>query len=228
MLVRCQSSIDGCDDTSPFICEHYLRAKEAVSPHLQPYYNQYAAPYVDVARPYYDAVNNRLLIPTRAYAMHYGAPWARKGQHYAWSQWELNGQPRLAQLQTLARRNYDQHVAPHLARVGDAVEPYYQIARTNSLQLFYEYVLPSYNLVRPHAARGYIAVFDFAVKRALPATHWAWEKSNVFLETTVWPQLRLVYVENVEPQLVRIGERLGRYKNEAKSKVLPKQPSNVA
>ncbi|KAM4057328.1 transcription factor hoxa13 [Hirsutella rhossiliensis] len=227
VLFRCPSSIDACDDKSPFICEHYFRAKDAVSPHLQPYYDQYAAPYVNVARPYYDAVNTRVLTPTRAYAVHYGAPWVQRGQDYAWSQWQLNGQPRLARMQTVVKDKYDQSVAPHLAKVGETVEPYYQIARTNSLQLFYEHLLPGYELVRPYAARSYHVASDFAVNTALPITHWAWDRSNVFLETTVWPQLRLVYVENVEPQLVRIGERLGRYKNKAKSKVLPRQPSKA-
>lgn len=222
VFFRCPSSIDGCDDNSPFVCEHYFRAKDAVSPHLQPYYDHYAAPYVEVARPYYDAVNSRVLAPTRAYTAHYGAPWVQRGQDYAWSQWELNGQPRLARLQALVKDKYDQSLAPHLTKGRETVEPYYQIARTNSLQILYEYIIPGYEFGRPYAARGYDVASDFTVNKALPAANWAWDMSNAFLETTVWPQLRLVYVENVEPQLVRIGERLGRYKNKAKSKVLPK------
>jgi hypothetical protein len=30
---------------------------------------------------------------------------------------------------------------------------------------------------------------------------------------TAWPKVRVLYGENVEPQLVRIGERLGRYRD---------------
>lgn len=197
-----------------------------MSPHVEPYYDRYAAPYVDVAKPYYDAVNSRVLTPSRVYAVQYGAPWVKKGQDYAWSQWETNGQPQLARLQRVSQAQYDQSIAPHLTKVGDAIGPYYDIARTNSLQLYYEYVLPSYEFVRPYAAQGYDATSDFATGTALPASYWAWNKANHFLDTAVWPQLRVVYVENVEPQLVRIGERLGRYKNQAKTKVLPVQPSS--
>ncbi|POR31387.1 Uncharacterized protein TPAR_08366 [Tolypocladium paradoxum] len=226
VIFRCPSSLEACDETSPFICKHYFRAKNAVSPHVEPYYDQYAAPYVDVAKPYYDAVNSRVLTPSRLYAVQYGAPWVKKGQDYAWSQWETNGQPRLARLQQVSQTHYDQSIAPHLTKAGDVIGPYYDIARTNSLQLFYEYVLPSYEFVRPYAVHGYDAASDFATGTALPAAYWAWNKADHFLDTAVWPQLRVVYVENVEPQLVRIGERLGRYKNQAKTKVLPVRPSS--
>ncbi|KND86538.1 hypothetical protein TOPH_08834 [Tolypocladium ophioglossoides CBS 100239] len=226
VLFRCPSSLEACDETSPFICQHYFRAKNAVSPHVEPYYDQYAAPYVDVAKPYYDAVNSRVLTPSRVYVVQYGAPWVKKGQDYVWSQWEANGQPQLARLRQASQAQYDQSIAPHLTKAGDAIGPYYDIARTNSLQLFYEYALPSYEFVRPYAAQGYDAASGFATGTALPASYWAWNKANNFLDTAVWPQLRAVYVENVEPQLVRIGERLGRYKNQAKTKVLPVRPSS--
>ncbi|KJZ76424.1 hypothetical protein HIM_04153 [Hirsutella minnesotensis 3608] len=225
ILFRCPSSLEACDAQSPYICKHYFRAKDAVSPHLQPYYDRYAAPYVQVASPYYNAVNSRIVVPARTYAAHYGAPWVQKGQDFALSQWQVNGQPRLARLQAVTKSRYDQAVAPHLARAGEAFGPYYEIARTNSLQTYYEFVLPSYNFVRPYAAHSYSVASHFAVDTALPVANWAWDRSNAFLENTVWPQLRLVYVGSVEPQLVRIGERLGRYKNKAKSKVMPKPSS---
>lgn len=225
VLFRCPSSLDACDDSSPSICKHYFWAKAAVSPHLQPYYDHYAAPYVDVARPYCDAVNSHVLTPTRVYAVRYGAPLARRAQDYAWSQWEAKGQPRLHRLHAASQARYDRSIAPHLGRTGDAVGPYYEIARTNSFQLFYEYILPSYRFACPYAIQGYGAASDFAANKALPATRWAWNKTTLFLDTTVWPQLRALYVENVEPQLVRIGERLGRYKNKATTKVLSRQSS---
>ncbi|KAJ6443774.1 quercetin 2,3-dioxygenase [Purpureocillium lavendulum] len=228
ILFRCPSSLEACDESSPFICKHYFRAKHAVSPHVQPYYDRYAAPYVDVAKPYYDTVNSRVLTPTRAYAVQYSAPWVKKGQDFAWAQWETNGQPQLARIQELAQARYDQSVAPHLTKAGEAVGPYYDIAKTNGLQLYYEYVLPSYEFVQPYAAQGYDAASDFTTDTALPAAYWAWNKTNVFLDTTVWPQLRVLYVDNVEPQLVRIGERLGRYKNQTKSRILPEKANSAS
>ncbi|RCI15338.1 hypothetical protein L249_6735 [Ophiocordyceps polyrhachis-furcata BCC 54312] len=228
LLFRCPPSLEACDETSPYICKNYFLAKNVVAPRIQPYYHRYAAPYVHIAKPYYDALDGHVLTPTRTYALHFGAPWINRARGYTWSQWEIKGQPRLAQLQALSAAYYDRSIAPHLAQAGRIVEPYYGTARSNLLQLYYEYAIPSYELVHPHAVRGYSVARQFASNTALPATYWVWNKGNVFLETAVWPQLRSLYVENVEPQLVRIGERLGRYKNKAQSKVLHQQPSSTS
>ncbi|KAF4580800.1 transcription factor hoxa13 [Ophiocordyceps camponoti-floridani] len=225
VLFRCPSSLEACDETSPLICSHYFRAKATVAPRLQPYYERYASSYVHVVKPYYQAVDSHILTPTRVYAVRYGAPWVNKARARAWSQWEVNGQPRLTQLQDLTAARYDQSIAPHVARAGRAVKPYYRIARANLLQLYYKYAMPGYEFIHPHAARSYAVARNFTSNKALPATFWIWNKGNLFLETAVWPQLRLLYKENVEPQLVRIGERLGRYKNKAQSKVLQQSGS---
>jgi hypothetical protein len=61
---------------------------------------------------------------------------------------------------------------------------------------------------------------DFAFNTAIPYSQWAWTTTTVFLDRTVWPKLRILYGENVEPQLVRIGERLGRYRDGKKLKAV--------
>ncbi|KAK2601976.1 hypothetical protein QQS21_004489 [Conoideocrella luteorostrata] len=223
ILLRCPTSLEACDENSPFICKPYFRVKNAVIPRVQPYFDQYAAPYVDVAKPYYDTLNIHVLAPTRQYAVLYGTPLVNKGQDLARNQWELNGQPQLLRLQTLTKTHYDKSIAPHLAKAGEFVGPYYDLAQKQSTKAYSGYVLPGYELARPYAMRGYNVAADFTTTKALPATHWAWGKANAFLDTAVWPQLRVVYLENVEPQLVRIGERLARYrtKSKATSKVTP-------
>ncbi|KAG8416397.1 hypothetical protein J3458_006986 [Metarhizium acridum] len=230
ILLRCPTSFEACDEASPFICRPYFHVRNAVKPHVQPYFDQYAAPYVDVAKPYYDTLNNRVLTPTRRYAVLYGTPWANKGYGIARAQWEINGQPRLVRLQTLTKAHYEKSIAPHLTKAEEAVGPYYNALRKHSMQAYNGYVLPAYEFVRPYLLRGYDAAADFTTTKALPATYWAWGKANAFLDTAVWPQLRVVYVENVEPQLVRIGERLARYKtksnttNKASSDEAPVKP----
>ena len=218
ILFRCPPTLDACNETSPFICKYYFQAKDVVSPHVQPYYDQYAAPYVDIAQPYYDTLNTKVLVPTRSYAVKYGAPWVNKARNYGLEKWEEIGQPRVQELRDLAQSRYDQSVAPYLAQAGDAVGPYYDIAKSNSLELFHDFLLPSYVVVQPYAAQAYEIASDFTTGTALPTARWAWNKTNAFLDTAVWPQLRIVYLENVEPQLVRIGERLGRYKTKVRSK----------
>ncbi|KHN97102.1 uncharacterized protein MAM_05211 [Metarhizium album ARSEF 1941] len=180
IFFRCPTSLDSCDETTPSICKPYFQVKNAVTPHVQPYFDQYAAPYVYVVKPYYDTLHSRVLAPTRQYVVYYGTPWTSKGYDLARAQWEMNGQPQLARLQTLTKG--------------------------------------------PYAIRGYDMAAKFTTAKALPATYWAWGKANAFLDTAVWPQLRVVYVENVEPQLVRIGARLARYKT--KSNITNKAPSD--
>ncbi|KAH7170116.1 hypothetical protein EDB81DRAFT_153153 [Dactylonectria macrodidyma] len=220
ILFRCPSSQENCDENSPFICGPYYQVKNAVSPHLQPYYDEYAAPYVETARPYYDTVDSKIWKPTRAYAIRYGAPWVEKAQEHAWAQWQKNGQPQLAKYQGLAQEKYDESVAPYVGQATDTVGPYYDIARTNALQLYYEFVLPGYKFVHPYFIKGYDATAEFTTNTALPTAYWTWNKSYAFLDAKIWPHLRVVYTENVEPQLVRIGERLGRFKARDKVKVL--------
>ncbi|RGP75478.1 hypothetical protein FSPOR_586 [Fusarium sporotrichioides] len=217
VLFRCPSSLEECDETSPSICKPYFQIKNTVQPQVQPYYDHYAAPYVELARPYYDTVDSKVWQPTRAYAVQYGAPWAEKARAHTLAQWEKNGQPQLVKYQTLARTHYDQSVGPHVSKAGEKLGPYYDIARTNGLQVYYEYLQPGYAYVHPYAVRGYDAASDFTKTTALPTAYWTYNKTYSFLDSNVWPHIRSVYAQSVEPQLVRIGERLGRYKNKPKS-----------
>ncbi|KAL6804957.1 hypothetical protein GGI42DRAFT_323253 [Trichoderma sp. SZMC 28013] len=226
LLFRCPSTLEECDQDSPFICKPYFQAKAAVAPYTLPYYDQYVAPYVDFAWPYYQTVDSTVLTPARAYAVQYGGPWVEKGQEQVWAQWEKHGQPQVAQLRALSQKQYEETIAPYLESAGEVFGPYYEIGHTNSLRLYYQVLLPSYELVQPYAHQGYNAASSFTTGTALPAAQWVWGKTNAFLNKAVWPQVRMVYVENVEPQLVRIGERLERYKNRAKTRVLPEVTSS--
>lgn len=216
VLFRCPSTLDLCDENSPFLCKYYFQAKHVVAPHLQPYYNKYAAPYVEVAQPYYDTVNNKVITPASAYAVQYGGPYVEQARDFGYAQWEQNGQPQLVKLQTLAQANYDKTVAPYLEQAGDALGPYYEVAKSRGSEVYDQYLQPAYTFIQPYALQGYDVASDFTTTTALPTAYWAWGKTYAFLDTAVWPQVRIVYLENVEPQLVRIGERLGRYKNKVK------------
>lgn len=60
----------------------------------------------------------------------------------------------------------------------------------------------------------------------MPSLAWAWDKTYIFLDGTILPQIRIIYAENVEPQLAKIGKRLGRYSSGKKS--VPKSVSEGA
>ncbi|KAL7627224.1 hypothetical protein AAE478_004000 [Parahypoxylon ruwenzoriense] len=217
LVFRCPSTLDDCTDETPKLCKPFFRIKAAVLPHVAPYYDAYAAPYVDVAKPYYNTVDQVLITPTRTYAVKYGGPRFAQAQAISRAKWEKNVQPQLSKYQTIVKAKYNQLVAPHIESVSAAVSPYYEIARTNALQTYHDFLLPAYVFAQPYAAQGYDVTYSFTTKTAVPSTIWAWNKAYAFLDSTVWPHLRDVYVMKVEPQLVRIGERLGRY-NEKKVK----------
>ncbi|KAI0594599.1 hypothetical protein F4775DRAFT_426429 [Biscogniauxia sp. FL1348] len=212
ILFRCPPTLEACTESSPRICKPYFHLKEAVSPHLTPYYDTYASPYVELAKPYYQVVDRTLITPGRTYAVKFGGPRVAQAQSFGQAQWEKNIQPQMVKYQALAKEQYDQIVAPHVQKASDAIAPYYTIARANALQTYHDFVLPSYLFVEPYAAQGYEVAYAFTTNTAIPTTIWAWKETYSFLDSTVWPHLRDVYLLKVEPQLVRIGERLGRYK----------------
>ncbi|KAJ4290038.1 hypothetical protein N0V88_006841 [Collariella sp. IMI 366227] len=206
ILFRCPSSLDACDENAPRICKPYFQLKHAVTPHVEPYYDTYAAPYVDLVRPYYDTVDRT-----------YGGPRVLQAQAFSKAQWEKSVQPQVEKYQGLARARYDEKLAPHIDRVSTSFAPYYEIARTNTLQAYHGMLLPTYHYVQPHLHHGYQATSAFTSSTVVPVFVWTWNKTYTFLDDTLGPQIRAVYVENVEPQLTKIGKRLGRYSTGKKS-----------
>ncbi|KAI1632546.1 hypothetical protein F4809DRAFT_645332 [Biscogniauxia mediterranea] len=219
ILFRCPPTLEACTESSPRICKPYFHLKEAVSPHLAPYYDTYASPYVELAKPYYQVVDRSLITPGRTYAVKFGGPRVAQVQSFSQAQWEKNIQPQMVKYQALAKEQYDRTVAPYVRKASEAIAPYYTIARTNAMQTYHDFVLPSYLFVEPYAAQGYEVAYAFTTKTAIPTTIWAWKRTYSFLDSTVWPHLRDVYLLKVEPQLVRIGERLGRYKGKQSKSV---------
>jgi hypothetical protein len=173
---------------------------------------------VDAARPYYDTLDKRFITPVTALGTKYAAPRFSQAQAYGQAQWEKNLQPQVLKYQGVAKERYDQTLAPYLEKGTTALEPYYDIAKTSALQTYYGHILPTYTAVQPYALKGYGVTSDFAQNTAIPYSKWAWTTAGVFLDRTVFPKLRILYGENVEPQLVRIGERLGRYRDGKKLK----------
>lgn len=217
ILFRCPSNLEACDQDSPLICKPYFQVKQAATPHVEPYYDAYAAPYVDLVKPYYNTLDRTVISPGLGYAAKHGAPQLSRAQAYGQAQWEENIHPQLLKYRSLVNSKYDENLAPHVNTVSTAVGPYYDIARTNALQTYHELLLPSYKYLQPHAETGYRVASSFARDTAVPSAIWAWNKTYFVLDGIVWPQIRSLYVENVEPQLHKIGQRLGRYNGRSSS-----------
>ncbi|EAQ91737.1 hypothetical protein CHGG_03672 [Chaetomium globosum CBS 148.51] len=225
ILFRCPATLEACDDTSPRICKPYFQLKHALVPRVEPYYDTYAAPYVELVRPYYNTVDQTVITPTWSYAKQYGGPRVQQIQALGTAQWKKSVQPQIEKYQGLARAQYNEKLGPHIDRVSDAFGPYYDIARTNTLQTYHELLVPTYLYLQPHLHEGYRAASAFTGDTVVPVFVWTWNKTYAFLDGTVGPQIRAVYVENVEPQLVKIGKRLGRYSTTGKKSV-PKPPTD--
>ena len=213
ILFRCPSTLDECDDASPVLCKAYFNTRDVVVPHLEPYYDTYAAPYVDKARPYVDTVSTRVVAPTRVVLERYAAPRLQQAKEFAQAHWATTGQPQVDKARERVTQNYAQNVAPHVERLTEALGPYREAAQTSAMETYHDVILPSYEYVKPYAVSAYDIGCTVTTETVVPSVVYAFNKTYVFLDGNVWPHLRAVYVQSVEPQLVRIGERLGRYKD---------------
>ena len=213
-------------DESPLPCKPYIQARDVLAPHFQPYYDTYAASYVDAARPYLTPAAN---FANEKYHIH-GAPLVEKSVSYGQDQWEKTIQPQILSAANGAKQQYDTLLAPHVDRVNAATQPYYGLAKDNLLQTFYTHLLPTYTATLPYAEYAYAVGSDFAVQTGIPYARWASSTVAIFVNRTIWPRVRVLYGENVEPQLVRIVERLGRYRDGKKLKAVVKEvnDSNVS
>jgi hypothetical protein len=213
VIFRCPSTIEECDDDSPTICNAYLHAKSAVVPYVKPYFDEYAAPYVEKASPYTAAISENVVQPTRTFVVHHGAPRLAQAQAYAQAQWLKSGKPQVDRLQAETRERYQTTLGPHVERASEIISPYLDVAATSALQTYYEFIVPTYDLAKPYVVQTYDAACMFTTEIAIPSVSWTFNRTYMFLDDNVLPHIRAVYAENVEPQLIRIGERLGRYKS---------------
>jgi hypothetical protein len=218
VLFRCPSGFVDLNEDSPKICRPYLNLKSYTSPYIQPYYDSYIAPNVDVIRPYAEEFNSRVYTPSAALVKQtydtYGGPRVIQAQNYTQVEWERTVRPRVEALRLRAKARYATSLAPHINKVSDAARPYYDNFQHSLLDIYYTSILPAYDVVIPYVEQGYEHGRKFTVDLALPYALWASDSTFTFLQRQLWPQVRILYGENVEPQLMRISERLGRYKDE--------------
>ncbi|KAL8661418.1 MAG: hypothetical protein Q9202_005600 [Teloschistes flavicans] len=236
-LFRCPSAVTDVTSESPKVCHPYLTARTYIDPYVQPYYAQYAAPYVDAARPYTEKFEQKIYTPSiklgkQSYDQ-YGAPRVRQANEYGQLHWKQSIRPRIDDLQAQSRGHYDTYLASHVDKAWAAGEFYYSTGRENVLHIHESHIRPAYAITRPYVDNTYSAAQDFALTTGMPYAKSAWISTVALFDRTIWPQIRIVYGKNIEPQLVRIGERLGRYRDGRKLKAavreaeLSAEPSTV-
>ncbi|KAL3444881.1 hypothetical protein BJX65DRAFT_166126 [Aspergillus insuetus] len=213
---RCPSHESDLTESSPRICKPYLTAKSYVEPHVAPYYNAHAAPYVDAARPYVRVLNEKVYTPASNIAKQgyeaYGAPALDRAQVYGQQQWDANVVPHIQTAKTKANDWYEVQVAPHVQQVTNTVSPYYQKVYGAYWTTLDGYVLPFVATYRPFIGKTYASGQEILTTTVLPYAHSTWYHTVYFVNNSVWPKISNLYSENVEPQLVKIGQRLASYR----------------
>ncbi|KAJ5933608.1 hypothetical protein N7454_005937 [Penicillium verhagenii] len=215
-FLRCPSNLTDLNDTSPPVCKPYLIARSHVEPYVTPYYDTYAAPYVDQARPYVEILNKRVYTPASKLAHagyeKYGAPAWEQTQAYGAAQWKAQVTPRIEEAQDKIHQLYMSEVDPYVQRGCLVVSPYYQKANTAVLAVYWDHLVPLYTRSQPFIGKTYATSQEILVTHVMPGVRYTWSSAVYFANSSLWPHITGLYSEQVEPQLVKIGQRLASYR----------------
>ncbi|KAE8407644.1 hypothetical protein BDV37DRAFT_5772 [Aspergillus pseudonomiae] len=215
-IFRCPAQFSDLNESSLRVCKPYLVARSYVEPHVLPYYNTYGAPYYEKARPYVVVLNEKVYTPAANVAKFsydkYGAPALDQAHAYGSKQWEKQVAPLLQSAKDGASELYNAEVAPQLRRVTAVVSPYYQKANSAFESTCVGYIQPFLARTRPFIGKTYTSGQDVLTTTVMPYAQTSWSSIVYFLNSWLWPQVTGLYSENVEPQLVKIGQRLASYR----------------
>lgn len=213
---QCPTNLAGLTETSSRVCKPYLTARSHVEPYLTPYYDIYAAPYVDQARPYVEVLHERVYTPASKGAKlgynKYGAPALAQARLYGTQQWELQVTPRLQTTKDKAYKLYLAEVDPYVQQSVAVVLPYYQKANTAALTIYWGHLVPFYTRSKPFIGKAYSVSHGVLVTHVMPGAQYTWSSVVYFARSSLWPHVTGLYSEQVEPQLVKIGQRLVSYR----------------
>ncbi|KIW04530.1 uncharacterized protein PV09_04284 [Verruconis gallopava] len=216
-VFRCPSTIANVSDESPKICRPYLHFRDQAMPYVQPYYDIYLKTYIDRAQPHVDSLNRNVVAPAAIFAKEkytvYGAPCVAQLKDYAEGTWSSTLKPRLEVRRKWARAQYDQTLGPHVDQVYSIVKPYTREVFAEVAHMYDTTIIPLYYRAVPVLHQAFKHGHHISTEIIFPNVRYAQQVSFEFLRRKLWPMLVLLYGENVEPQLTKIMERVGRYKD---------------
>lgn len=125
-------------------------------------------------------------------------------------------QPQIEHGKDWAKHEYQEHLSPHVSKALKVSEPYIRKTQLELTDVYESTVIPMYDRSLPYAQKAYYNSHHIATYVVLPYAQKVHTTVSAFLSRNVWPRLIILYGENVEPQLTRITERLGRYKDSKK------------
>lgn len=172
---------------------------------------------MDKARPYAAAFESKVYRPSETFARSnyekYGAAHVARTQAYGQREWDRRAKPQLEKARERASTLYGQFLAPHVDHAYNAVSPRVKQAKAAGVDQYQTVVVPTYQKAQPYLQQLYVRAYHFVTDVALPYASWAADTALIFVQRKVWPPIRILYGENVLPQLVKIKERLASYRD---------------
>ncbi|KAF4548305.1 Hypothetical protein D9617_29g006810 [Elsinoe fawcettii] len=232
IILRCPKDISQLTDSSPKLCKPYLQVNNFATPYIQPYYDAHIAPHVAKVQPYIDQAQTQFIQPAATFAQtkyaKYGAPRVQSAQKFGQKQWEHNVLPQLSVAREQALKQYDATLGPYVQKADDAVRPYYNGLGSSAKDFWELEIQPAYKFASPYLQRGYHEGEKFVLDVAVPYSQWANGILWTAMNRHVFPTVKVLYGENVEPQIMRIKQRLGRYRDEKKVEAVISSASSSA
>jgi hypothetical protein len=219
-LVRCPSSLTQLNYSTPRVCKPYLQTRSYAAPYLDPYYHTYVAPQLEKVKPYTDRFERQVYTPVSTFTKNqyttYGAHRVEQVRKYAEAQYDKSLRPQVQLAQTKVKGQYDQYLGHHVKAASDVAAPYLDQTKASLEEIYHLTILPAYDASLPYLQKAHAEGHHILVDIVFPHVNSAKDATWAFFLRTIWPQLRILYGDNVEPQLVRISERLGRYRDQKK------------
>lgn len=142
----------------------------------------------------------------------YGKPPFENARKYIKKQWQNEIIPRLHSAWNDTNDIYRSKVEPYVQRFLSTVAPYSADVSSKVIHVNDNYVMPIYLQSKPLVSKTYSSVHGILVGTIMPLAQRTWYSAIVFANSAVWPQVTGLYSENIEPQLVKIGEKLASYR----------------
>ena len=163
-----------------------------------------------------EVFNHRVYTPASKVAKSgyekYGAPALEQARVYGAQQWDVQVTPRLQTAQDQAYQLYLTEVDPYIQRGVAVVSPYYQKANTAALTVYWGHLVPFYTQSKPFIGKAYSTSHGVLTTHVMPGAQYTWSSVIYFANSSLWPHVTGLYSEQVEPQLVKIGQRLASYR----------------
>jgi hypothetical protein len=186
-----------------------------VKPYIEPAYNSYIAPYVQVARPYADKACTNVYIPasniaTNVYKRH-AEPIIAQAWRQGQKEWYARAHPYVKRYSAVLNKQYQHHVEPRIREANRVLDPWWTWARATADKQYHQVLVPASRRITPYAQRIYNQSRHYAVHYAIPTARQGAYSAVVFIKRRIWPSIYLLYGQHIEPQISKIRLRLASY-----------------